>query len=140
MVELISFEEGQQPEAEFDMTPAFGDMIEHVSRRFSKDGPRSLLIEDQVQVNENTEVITWQLLTQADIELIEGGAILRQQGKQLTISNLSHPEMTLEIVSLDPPPLELDRQIDNLKRLEFRYPADTFADNKGTIEIRLSGD
>jgi hypothetical protein len=43
MVELISFEDGQQPEAEFDMTPAFGDMIEHVSRRFSKDGPRSLL-------------------------------------------------------------------------------------------------
>jgi len=140
MVELISFQDGDHPEASFDMSAAFGDMVENVTRKFQKDGPRSLMIEDVVELNENTEVITWQLLTQADVEVIEGGAILRQQGKQLKVSNLTHPGMTMEVVSLDPPPLELDRQIDSLKRLEFRYPADSFADNKGTIGIRLSGE
>jgi hypothetical protein len=36
--------------------------------------------------------------------------------------------------------MELDRQIENLKRLELRVPAWTLENGRGTIKVRLSGD
>jgi len=40
-------------------------------------------------------------------------------------------------LSLDPPPLELDRQIKGLKRLEINIPADAAVDGTSTINVRL---
>ena len=86
-----------------------------------------------------TKMITWQLMTTADVEITKVGATLKQDGKQLNMEILSHPELTVSIISLDPPPLELDRQIDGLKRIEINIPAYLFADGKGKIAVRLSG-
>jgi hypothetical protein len=122
------------------MTPAFGELLTKATRNFKKDGERSLVIEDQLQINENTKMVTWQLLTQADVELVKGGVVLKQDGKQVELSNLSHPELSASVVSLDPAPLELDRQIENLKRIEFRYPSYLLKEGNGNIKIRLSGD
>jgi hypothetical protein len=78
-------------------------------------------------------------LTQADVEITEGGATLRQDGKRLKVENLSHPNFTFSVISLDPPPFEFDKNIENLKRLELRVPAWTVENSKETIKIRLSG-
>ena len=84
--------------------------------------------------------ITWQLITAADVEITKGGAILRQDGKQLTLQNLSHPDLMVSVISLDPPPLELDRKIENLKRLEIRLPAYVFKEGDGSIRVRLTAE
>ncbi|MDH5602890.1 MAG: hypothetical protein OEY51_03095, partial [Cyclobacteriaceae bacterium] len=60
--------------------------------------------------------------------------------KQLKLENLSHPDVAISVISLDPAPLELDRQIDNLKRIEIRLPAYLFKEGKGEIKVRLSGE
>ncbi|GJM27637.1 MAG: hypothetical protein DHS20C17_02720 [Cyclobacteriaceae bacterium] len=140
LVNLVDFQTGDSPEATFDMTPAFGALMDKATRKFKKDGKRSLVIEDQLEINDSTQMITWQMLTQAEVELVKGGVILKQEGKQVELSNLTHPELTASVISLDPAPLELDRQIDHLKRIEFRYPAYLFKDGTGTIQIRLSGE
>lgn len=62
-----------------------------VKRRFLKDSSTSLVIEDQLIISENTKLITWQLLTTADVKIAKGGAILRQDGKRLIIEVVSHP-------------------------------------------------
>lgn len=85
-------------------------------------------------------MITWQLMTTADVQIVDGGAILTQDGKTLKLENLSHPELSISIVSLYPAPLELDRQIEGLKRLEIRIPAWTITGDKTKIQVRLSGD
>jgi hypothetical protein len=46
----------------------------------------------------------------------------------------------VSVISLDPAPLELDRQIEGLKRLEIRIPAWTVEGEKTNIRVRLSGD
>ena len=79
-------------------------------------------------------------MTTADVEIVEGGAILKQDGKTLKLENLSHPELTVSVISLYPAPLELDRQIEGLKRIEIRIPAWTLESNKGEIKVRLSGE
>lgn len=140
LVTLSNFKDGKQPEATFDMSATLGDIVAGASRKFVKDGPSSIVIEDHIELSEKTELITWQLMTTADVKIVNGGAILTQDGKTLKLENLSHPELDISIVSLYPAPLELDRQIEGLKRLEIRIPAWTVEGNKTNIKVRLSGE
>ena len=137
---MTDFKAGEHPEATIDITPAFFDNLKSAHRRFVKDSPQSLLIEDDLVTNDNTKMITWQLMTRADVIPSDGGAILKQDGKQLKMEILAPAHIQVSVISLDPPPLKLDRQIDNLKRIEIRVPAYIFQDGKGKISVRLSGD
>src|SRR3546814_8590743 len=113
------------------MTSAFGGLLKKAERRFVKDSPVSLLIEDEIELTEKTKTITWQLMTTADVELVDGGAILHQDGKQLKIEVLSHPGMDISVISLVPAPTDLDRQTKGLKGRGLRLPAWTFEVSKG---------
>ncbi|MBN1987579.1 MAG: heparinase II/III family protein [Prolixibacteraceae bacterium] len=137
---LVDFSDGENPEATFDLSAVYGENMGSVKRTFRKDSPVSVLINDELQTSENTQIITWQLMTTADIEIVDDGAVLTQDGKTLRVENLSQPDLEFSIISLDPAPMELDRQIDNLKRLELRVPAWTLENGKGTIQVRLSGE
>jgi hypothetical protein len=139
MATIIDFKAGEHPEATIEMTPTFEGQLKSARRRFVKDSPASLLIEDEIEISEETELITWQLMTVADVEIVKGGAILQLEGKTLKIDNLSHPELTFSLVSLDPAPLALDIPIENLKRLELRMPAWIVEGGKTKFQVRLSG-
>lgn len=137
---ISAFKGGEKPEVIIDMTPTFEEQLKSAERKFVKDSPTSLVIEDNLETSDKTKLITWQLMTTADVEIVEGGVILRQNGKELKLENLSHPEITVSVISLDPPPLQLDRQIKGLKRIELRIPAWTVKDGKCHIKVRLSGE
>ncbi len=78
------------------------------------------------------------MITTASVEITKEGAVLTQSGKELEIENLSIPSVSFSVISLDPPPHQLDRTIEKLKRLELRVPAYIFRDKKGEIKVRLS--
>jgi len=136
---LTEFREHENPEATFDMSDALGDGVSTASRKFVKDSPISILIEDEIEKSDKTKFITWQLMTTADVEIVKGGAILRQDGKELRVKNLTYPGTNFSVISLFPAPLELDKQIEGLKRLELRIPAWTIEGDKTKIKIKLSG-
>lgn len=138
LVTITNFQDGEHPEATLDMTPAFNGLLKSAKRSFRKDSPFSLMVEDQLEISDDTQVITWQLITTSDVELINGGALLKQDNKSLKIENLSHPDLSMSVVSLYPAPLELDRQIKGLKRVELRIPAWTIKDRETQILIRLT--
>lgn len=140
MVEIVDFKAGVQPEATVNLTPAFAGQLKSAQRRFVKESPTSLLIEDEIEISEQTKLITWQMLTQADIEITKGGAVLRQNGQTLKLENLSHPEITVSVISLDPPPLVFDKTIENLKRIEIRIPAWMVENGKMNLKVKLSGE
>jgi len=139
LVTLTDFKEGDQPEATFDMSATLSGQVASASRRFVKDSPTSILIEDQIESSAETKVITWQLMTTSEVEIVKGGAVLKQDGKMLKLENLSHPELSISVISLFPAPLKLDKQIEGLKRIEIRIPAWTLENGKGKIKVRLSG-
>ncbi|MCC5935873.1 MAG: heparinase II/III family protein [Lunatimonas sp.] len=136
---LVAFDDRAKPQSTFDLTPVFGDNIKKAHRKFIKPDDRSIVVEDHLEINENTQSITWQLMTQADVEIVPGGAILRQDGKSVKLENISHPQLMVSVVSLDPAPLELDRQMEGLKRLEIRIPAWTIQGDSDVIRVQLSG-
>ncbi len=133
-------ETGEPAEATIDLTPTFDGFLTSAKRRTVKEGPRSLLIEDEIELNENTEMITWQLMTTADVVLTDEGARLEQESKVLNLEILEPGNVECSVISLDPPPLKLDRHIENLKRIEIRVPAYLFPEGKGRIAVRLVGE
>ncbi len=137
---IIDFKAGEHPEATIDLTPTFEGQLKSAYRKFIKDSPKSLLIEDEIEIIDETELITWQMMTQSDVEIVDGGAILSKDGHSLKLENLSHPQFTVSVISLDPPPLYLDAKKENLKRIEIRVPAWTIEWNKTIIKVRLSGE
>jgi hypothetical protein len=136
---IADFKDGAKPEATIDMTPTFAGQLKSASRRFVKDSNTSLLIEDKIEISDSTKLITWHMLTTADVEIVNGGAVLKQDGKALKVENLSHPGLMVSVVSLYPAPLKLDRQMEGLKRLEIRVPTWILEGNSSTIRVRLAG-
>lgn len=136
---LKEFREGSHPEATFDMKEVFGGLLTSATRRFVKEDDHSLLIEDRIEISDSTKSVTWQLITAANVEITGDGALLMQDGKKLKLENLSHQEVMVSVISLDPPPLALDRRIENLKRIELRFPAYLFTDGVNEVRVRLTG-
>ena len=94
------------------------------------------MVKDEIEANEETESVTWQFITQAEVQIVNGGAILKQDGQKLRMKNLSHPNIKFTIVSLNPPPHKLDKYMENLKRIELRIPVSKHEDN-GTFDIKI---
>lgn len=135
---LINFASGSKPEASFDMTEIFRGHLKSASRKFLKDTGHSLIIEDKIVLEDTTKLITWAIMTTAGVIATEDGAILKQEGKQLNLKILSPAKVKISTIMMNPPPLKLDKQIENLKRVEIRIPAYLFPEGKGTILVRLT--
>ena len=138
--------DGDQPQLSFDLTPTFKDQLKSAKRTFTKDSNVSLIIDDNIEINESTKKITWQLITTYDVEITTDGVTISKPEyssvlpvKKLYVENLSHPQIQMNVVSLDPPPIDLDRRIEGLKRIELNIPVSSVNDNKLAIKIRLRG-
>lgn len=136
---IIDFKDDEIPEVTFDLTNVFKGLLKKAQRTFLRDSEKSLTIVDDLQLTDKTELLTWQMITTADVEIVEGGAVLRQDGKALKLENLSHPDINISLIALHPAPLELDKQVENLKRIEIQLPAWTIDGNETKIKVRLSG-
>jgi hypothetical protein len=137
---ITDFKDTGTPEVTIDMTPLYGNNLKSLSRRFVKESNQSVLIEDRFEINDSTKTITWGLMTQAVVQPTKTGAVLKQDGKTLKLEILSKPGLSVSVISLDPPPLALDRIIENLKRIEILIPAWTIQDGKMNLKVRLSGE
>jgi hypothetical protein len=137
---ISDFKDSGTPEVTIDMTPLYGNNLKSFSRRFVKESNRSVLIEDHFEINDSTKTITWGLMTQAEVQPTKTGALLKQGGKSLRLEFFSTPGLSVSVISLEPPPLKIDKTIENLKRIEIRIPAWTVENGKGEIKVRLSGD
>lgn len=136
---ITHFSGNGQPEVVFDLSEVFKGQLKEAQRKFVKETENSLLIEDQFKLTDSTETITWQLMTTSGVFPYDGGAVLKQDGKELNLKILSPDDVNISVVSLDPPPHLLDRKINNIKRIEIRLPAWFIEGKKGEIIVRLSG-
>jgi len=138
---ITKFNTGENPEATVDLTEIFSGHgnLKNIQRKFIKENSRSLLIKDQFVTEYPAKNITWAIMTTANVELKKFGAILKQDGEELKLSILSPEGVQASVISLDPPPMKIDKEIENLKRLEIRVPTWIFEGNEGEIVVRLSG-
>jgi hypothetical protein len=134
---LTGFEKGGTPSVTLDMTEIFQGKLNSHYRKFIKDSDHSVIIEDHIEINDSTRNITWGMMTVAEVEMTEKGAILRQDGKRLNLEIISPDNLRISVISMDPPPLGIDKTIKNLKRIEIRVPAWTVKNHQCIIKVRL---
>ncbi len=143
---IADFKEGKNPQVTFDLTPTFKGQLKSAERTFTKDSNVSLVIEDKIEIDEMTEIVTWQLITTLDVEITPEGATIYKPEyssvtpvKKLYVENISHPKIQMNVVSLDPPPLALDRRVKGLKRIELKIPSSNIEGENLNIKVRLRG-
>ena len=138
LARITNFKTGDHPEATIDMSEIYKGHLKSAQRKFIKDSDHSITIEDDVELGDSTKLLTWAIMTTADVVPTQNGAVLKQDGKQLNLQILSPANVQVSTIMMDPPPLKLDKKIDNLKRVEVRVPAYFFQGKKGVIKVRLS--
>ena len=126
------------PEVTYDMTPTLAGQVKSLQRRFVKESDHSVLVEDRFETSDSTRHLTWAIMTTAEVIPVANGAVLNQDGKQLNLSILFPAGLNVSILSLDPPPLKIDKTIPGLKQVEIRVLAYLFKDGQGKIQVRLS--
>src|SRR4030042_2732799 len=62
---VIDFKSGANPEATVDISPVFKGHLKSALRKFIKDTDHSIVIEDQVVLEDSTKSLTWALMTTA---------------------------------------------------------------------------
>ena len=137
--QIVDFKDGVKPEIAIDMTGLYGKSLAKQKRSFIKENNRSLLIGDHFVITDSTRFLTWQLITTADVLPVSNGALLKKEGKQLKLEIVSPAGLQVSVISLDPTPMEIDKTISNLKRVEIRIPAWTVINGDGDLRVRLSG-
>jgi len=137
---VTEFKAGKKPEVTINLSDVFAGHLKSAYRKFKKESNHSLLIEDAVVLEDSAQTVTWALMTTADVTVTDRGAVLKQDGKKLNLTILSPKNAKITVVSLNPPPLELDKKIEGLKRLEINCPASMFTNGKGVIKVRLKGE
>lgn len=129
----------ERPEVAFNLSPLYGDQMKQVVRTFKKVSDSELLIEDEVALSENTGSLTWQWITDAEVQLDDQTATLSIDGKQVQLEVMAPADFELAVVALDPPPSKLDKVVPNLKRIEIRMQPEAFRKKKGLIKVRVTG-
>ncbi|WP_282784518.1 heparinase II/III domain-containing protein [Phaeodactylibacter xiamenensis] len=129
----------ENPEVAFDLSPLYGNQLKRAIRTFKKISDSELLIQDEVELSENTQSLTWQWITDAEVQLDDQTATLTIDGKQIQLEVTAPADFELAVVALDPPPSKLDKVVPNLKRIEVRMQSQAFKKKKGRITVKVTG-
>ncbi|MFP4621458.1 MAG: heparinase II/III family protein [Bacteroidales bacterium] len=113
-----------------DLQEIFHGQLKDAKRTFVKQDASTLRIIDEMIPFRNTEEVIWRMMTQADVQTTETGAVLMQDGKELKLEILKPSNLAVSVVAMDPPPLEYDKRIEGLKRIEIRIPGYRLQEDK----------
>lgn len=134
-VDIVAFDADRRI-AELDLSEVLGPKVEKAIRRFSIGSQDSVLVEDEVQFASEAREVRWQMLSDADVQITEGGAFLAKDGERLKLEVLKPEGVQISVIALDPPPHPMDKRIEGLKRIDVRVPA-YLANEAGELKIAV---
>jgi len=125
------------PQFTFDLSALYGDQMKVARRTFSRITETRLRINDKLLFSSKTNSMTWQMITRADLQVQGEQVELHQDGKILYLRVISAAPFEVKEVSLSPPPLTYDKNIEGLKRLEIHWKREDFQGDTATLDIEL---
>jgi len=128
---------GTHPAFTFDLTEVFGHHLEQARRTFARQSATRLRIIDELVFSPETRTLTWQMMTRATVTERESDVLLEQEGTRLYLSTGGEPPSEVRVVSLSPPPLSYDKDIEGLKRLEILWQRKSFAGDTARLIVEL---
>ncbi len=129
-----------QPEYTFDLSALYGENLEKAHRTFKRVSKSCLGITDRVSFSALTELLTWQMMTQAEVDVDGNLLILQQDGKTLYLRIEDQLPFEVKVVALSPPPLPYDKDLEGLKRLEIHWKRADFPGSSAVLNIELDSE
>ncbi|MEA3462933.1 MAG: hypothetical protein U9R49_13685, partial [Bacteroidota bacterium] len=129
--------QGDIPNCTFDLSALYGENLQMARRTFSRISETRLRISDKLLFSPLTLSITWQMITRADVQVKGEIVELQQDGATLYLRIPSEVPFRVELVSLDPPPLPYDKEIEGLKRLEIHWLREDFPGDAAVLNIDM---
>ncbi len=126
------------PRITFDLTPLYGNLVQRAHRSFLRTSDHSLVVRDEVQFSPETETLTWQMITRAEVLVRQQTVYMRQDGEELALYINRGGAAEIRVVDLDPPPLPYDKHIPDLKRVEIIWERSAFPGGEATLEVELN--
>jgi hypothetical protein len=126
-----------QPQVTFDMTGVFGGGVQGAQRSFTRVAADRLRVRDEIRFAPETNQVTWQMVTTAEARITGNRVELSHEGRKLVLEPAAGVPFTLGVVSLSPPPLDRDKDIPGLKRIEIRWERRDFQGEEGTLVVDL---
>ena len=128
--------ESERPSFTLDLTPLYGDGLASARRTFQRISEDRLRITDDIVSTDSTQSVAWQFITRADVEVLEHGALVRQEGEQLELRVLSPEDPEIRVTPLDPTALPGETDLSGLKRIEVIV---TLWASANSITVEISG-
>lgn len=85
-----------------DMTDAYKQHAEYVTREFIMKGRETLVVRDSVIGIHDYKFLRWSLITPTEIELFGNQALLKQDGKSMKVEILGDNDYVFSVLSTDP--------------------------------------
>ncbi|MCK5693275.1 MAG: heparinase II/III family protein [Bacteroidales bacterium] len=121
----------------FDLSALYAENMKVARRTFSRIAETGLLISDKLLFSSLTSSMTWQMITGAEVQ-VQGEIVeLHQDGKILYLRVGSEAPFEVNVISLSPPPLPYDKNIEGLKRLEIHWKRENFKGDTATLTVEL---
>jgi hypothetical protein len=133
---LVSFDSVGKS-ATFQLDSLFGSGRVSAKRVISLLKNSGMEVTDSLVFGVGMRTISWTLMTTAEVQLVSGGAVLKQDGKSVQLQILEPSQVQLSVIPCSPPPLPYDKNISLLKKLEIRIPAWIFDRGKGIIRVQI---
>ena len=118
---------GPAPHTIVDLTSVYAKQLAAARRGVQLRANRSVIVQDELETSASATV-RWGMLTQAEVHDLDGGsAVLRRQGKSLTISVLSPASAELRTYETATPPSSIDHANPGTRMIGFevKIPAST---------------
>jgi len=128
---------GPHPGYTFDLSDVFGNKLEQARRTFTRLSGTRLQIIDKLIFSPETQTLSWQMMTRAAVTIRKNGVLLEQDGSHLYISVGGETPYEVRVVTLSPPPLSYDKDIEGLKRLEIHWKREDFPGPAATLIVEL---
>ncbi len=128
---------GSEPQFTFDLSALYGTHLEKARRTFTRTSATGLRVSDELKFSPGTKSLTWQMITRAEPEVKGEIVELRQDGATLYLRVPGEIPFELRVISLSPPPLPYDKNMEGLKRLEIHWNREDFPGNTATLVVEL---
>jgi len=122
------------PAATVDCSPIYSGQAAKAMRTFTFRDRKSLLIEDAITSVSKSGTVRWQIITQSDVAIEGGDAILRKNGKSVRVRKLS-PAGSWKIVDVSKPPMDFDGPNPGTRLLALDVPVQAGDSPKIAVEL-----
>ena len=133
---IVNFsDKGDMPHTIIDMTSVYAGQLASAKRGIGLHKANTVLIQDEIKTLPRETSVRWGMVTKSKIKITGNKALLKQDGKQLTLEVLSPKNAKLETYETAKPPADYDYKNTGTKMIGFTVTLPASTESKLIVQL-----